>query len=1116
MLRKRFCSLSIAFLLFLSTSISSFAATPLGQDGNQGYPIDSGMETEAEVSAINSQIAGASGSAILSQDRKSGKYACELNTGGVGTSYVQFTAAESASYDASDFGEIHLYVKPKRGAEWIRFYSNNGGTNELIKSDGNQDGTFDVGGDLISGVWNEVSLKLIDTDTTLTTASDLVIQTNGSAIWGLDEIKALKTSVFTYDLTSFLTSQTALTSSRLQLASSGTGTFNTTGEVLISGLEQIEIKDDTQAEFSAGTFNGTEMVGNTMVGMDISSGGTVISSYEGQTYISSNAFDSDIDTFWRGQRYGSAVIGVDYIGYNFGAAKVIKEVRVRQSYKYNNTVASMKLQYFDGIWKDAQTLTSANLGDLETFYIDASFSSSQWRLLANAAVNGATSSYYWEVCEVQFIDNSEKTYTSAVKSLTGLTAVKNIACSWLESKSGELAIEVRISSDGGSNWTEWQKAINGEVISAFKGTGLTSGKIQYRSKFTSGSLLRQMTIDIEGDSIKNELPEGKISGIRIDRDFYDSGNNIIKDLKKTYTILNSPIVTYGLSGDGTKILYRDPTGSNYLKMLDLNTGLSSTIAGNYAVPVNTKIELDYDGTYGIIGGVLYDLRRTSPVYDYPSAMSVCDMNSSGDIFVASSSIVSSWSKFGFASYFGTSGNFTSNIAVADVPSFLLSYSGSKVLIYKPDYFEDEHSQTIYEDPDADQITSAMITPAGKSVVFTVYHPAPDYTYDYFRYDIDTKVLRELTLPKGASQFAAGSKLFSDNSYYDLDTDKTIEFEAAEKFDITNFQMSNDGGIMVYATANALKRHYVSGVSPPDRYLLSFDGKNSWYSCRNGIWSLVKSGMAPSTAEIKEQGMTLEEINGLSDKDFAKLYAGGKEIYTVDLAIYYASPDASLTPAISSIAVLMDAGRDAYETGKSYSAVYAAKSKEFIASDMRSISKIYPVEITPKAAEIYYFVKIGNVYKSMIGGTFTDVGTLPLNADSSWLTVTQLGITAAELRQIKGDVLTANLITGNTTGAFSIVYCLKAYDESTIKYRSDIYIDSTKDLFESVNLTLNIQYADGTNAQYTGLTHSDVEDFTAWILARQFNKGPIFYLIRSGSNNEFINYYMIQKINVVEL
>jgi|GEM_PF-3593833 len=1117
---KRLSSLALVMVMVLVSAFGSFALTPLNQEGAQGYPINSPMETDAEIDALDQQLAAVSGGAVLSQDRASGDYACEVDAGGTG-SYSQFVLADAAAFDPDKFGEIELSVKPKAGAEWIRFYVSNNGVDELIKSDTDQDGVFMVGSDLESGVWNTVRLKLIDADTAITVAGDLTVQTDINSKWGFDAIKALPTAIYSFDLNQFDVSNTEISNGKLQFTSSVTGKFNAVDTALFSGLKILEFKDDSETEFgnAPGQYSNTELVGKVMIGVDSTPNpGTAVISYGGTS--PSNAFDGDIDSYYISKSTNTNVKS-DYIGYNFGTGKQLKTVRIRQSWDNNRTVSGMNLQYYNGTsWVTAQTLTSniEKRGNLEAFNITSTASSSQWRLQPTVTTPDLG---YWHVCEVQFVtSDSVPIYNSLEKELGPLGKISKVLCTWEESEANGLKMELSIAPNG-SDWSAWQDVQNGQIADQFSGMELNGGKIKYRATFNKDCCLKSATLRVEGDPIENELPDGKIEGIKIDRKFYDSTGQAVAAFNRTYQLLAAKPGSFKVSGDGNIVIYNDGT-DNKLYSLDVRTGVS-TLIHNYAASGRTVYGVNNDGTYALYtnnstNGLVYDAKRSAPVYDFPASFTSLCMNLSGKVYVVNSGILSSWSPYSFTSYMDQC-NGLENISASNADDILSAYSttaptaraykkGSLDWVDGPDYYT---APVIYQDPDGDNIKTAMASPDGKSIVFSVDKDAINEIV-YYRYDTSVKLLRKIKVDSAPVQIS-GCRVYGWSGYYDLNTDKNVSFGLPDN-DVISAAYSSDGNIMIYSTSGALKKYYTSAPSAPDRYLLSFDGKNTWHTCKNGVWSVAKTGMAPTAAEIKASGMTLEEINNLGKEDFAKLYADGKEIYTLDVAIYYASVDASVTPAISSIDVSMG-GNDAYETGESFNAIYASKSKSFNSDEMRSISKIYPVEITPKAAEIYYFALVDGEYLSMQGDAWTSVGTIPEAADDNWIEITQKGVRGSTLRSIGKDVLTNNLIESNSGNSFSIVYCIKAYDGSTETYRSDIYIDSTKDLFDSANLTLKILYTDGTLATYTGLTGEDVEDFMAWILARQYNKGPIFYQITTGSNHDFINYYMIQKTNVIE-
>jgi hypothetical protein len=82
--------------------------------------------------------------------------------------------------------------------------------------------------------------------------------------------------------------------------------------------------------------------------------------------------------------------------------------------------------------------------------------------------------------------------------------------------------------------------------------------------------------------------------------------------------------------------------------------------------------------------------------------------------------------------------------------------------------------------------------------------------------------------------------------------------------------------------------------------------------------------------------------------------------------------------------------------------------------------------------------------------------------------------------------------------------MKVGDTSTEKYQSIVKIDYVEDLFGSNSLILNVTLNSGETKQFTGLSDTDVEEFMEWINQRQYNRGQIFYRIKTGSNNDFLN------------
>lgn len=358
--------------------------------------------------------------------------------------------------------------------------------------------------------------------------------------------------------------------------------------------------------------------------------------------------------------------------------------------------------------------------------------------------------------------------------------------------------------------------------------------------------------------------------------------------------------------------------------------------------------------------------------------------------------------------------------------------------------------------------------------------------------------------------------------YDGNTDSTKDIRPSSAAANYTFVVDNTGAKMAYVAAGGLLTNYYNGAQGPERYLLSFDGKGSWYSYKSGQWELV-TGSTPTAEQFQEQGMTKDDINALTEADFDKLYRDGREIYSLDVAIYFASVDPFTTPSLKSIIVSLKGSLDSGNLAGTMlqKPLYAQKQQDFNATGWRRIKRIYTVELYPREAETYYFISTdGKNYKSYQNMQWVTVDPqLFTKLETNWITLTQQGMTATALRSIPEDFLNQLLPAGN----FSVAYIQKVQDASTQGYTSQVDVEYVGSEFTSPNLVLKVTLTDGTVKEYQNLTKAEVEDFMDWLSKRQYNRGPVFHKFRTGSPtqgvtqiNDYLNYYLIQSVSVEEL
>ena len=142
---------------------------------------------------------------------------------------------------------------------------------------------------------------------------------------------------------------------------------------------------------------------------------------------------------------------------------------------------------------------------------------------------------------------------------------------------------------------------------------------------------------------------------------------------------------------------------------------------------------------------------------------------------------------------------------------------------------------------------------------------------------------------------------------------------------------------------------------------------------------------------------------------------------------------------------------------------------------------------------------------------TGIDNISTLGQDTWIEIKQQAMSTEELRSVPSSVLTANLAGQN----FSVICIMKVYDTTTEGYRSVVQIDYAQKRFGAGTLSMTIGYTDGTKETITGLTSAQIEEFMEWLYRRQNGLGPVFYTVKVGNKNYFINYYAIATVNVVE-
>ena len=640
-------------------------------------------------------------------------------------------------------------------------------------------------------------------------------------------------------------------------------------------------------------------------------------------------------------------------------------------------------------------------------------------------------------------------------------------------------------------------------------TQINNSNLEFKKTTGNTSYDTTPTVLTTSRNVTDPSINGQIQGIKIKSNYKDI-NGIVTTPNNYFNISNFNASSNAFSGNGNIIYYSNSNDSGKLYKFDLNTGISTKLSDS--VTNATNLKTNYDGTYLCAVGTYSG--STSLVEYASSTGSITVMNTSNnlisyDLNNNGTVLSSSYSSLKF--YLNTTLFLTlnGNPAAFDFKDYNSNFFYTIDSDLKGLYFYGSTSSGNYYGTKVytadNAIIQIVINDAGDTAIFKT-------STGVYSYNVATNIARKLNTNSGAliCKVIDGNRLVIYDSgyyYYNLSTDS----KTATSYDMQYCDRS--GNITFYPPM--IK--YYNPDDKKNKYLFSFDGKNTWYSYKQGTWTLVSKDATPAASLFSQYGMLETEVNSLTQSDFLPLYENGQEIYSVDVATYFTSITPYVTPSISSINIITDKSSFGSVFDSTTTLLYTAKRTDFDGTQWRKVNQLYPVEISPKESEFIYFIYSNGKYQYYDGTvwhteTGTEISTLINSTDTNWLALKQIGMTDEQLREIPSSVLTTNL----AGKSFSVVYCMRVADESTAGYYSNISTDYTKELFDtSKTLTLNIKLNDGSTMPITGISNTQIEDFMDWLNSHQNNKGATYYTIKSGATTYFINYYMILSVTVQE-
>lgn len=719
--------------------------------------------------------------------------------------------------------------------------------------------------------------------------------------------------------------------------------------------------------------------------------------------------------------------------------------------------------------------------------------------------------------------------------LSSISGVTGSSVTWNSVIPSNSSVTIQTNLYNYGQWQGWKTVTSGnEIPEITSGVKLQNGKLQVKVTMSSpsGNVTPQFSnlkINIAGGDYIDTvtLPQGNIQKITINSGYKNIAGNSIDLFKQRVLLSGVQANKIALSGDGSKVYFNNASDGNKVYLYDLYTGTSSKVADLVAESIKTNKD-----------GTVVAFRSNSPyvnglyVYTFSNQqlkfvtanvneVAVCD---SGQVVYAEAVPYSSTSMFNIYEPLTMSSR---QLYQDTIKYFDAAKDGSKIYYSKDNLLcVLENTPTGWKSTLAKAIESTVdskgtiIPPANIEAVWTNANGSlAIYTTKngLFCYQSNAKAVMKLDKAGTIMKILDNNQVYLKDQnekifLYDLANDKSTDIRPSDALNNFNFGLDDSGEKMIYTGGSGLTSYYPNGIKRPEKYLLSFDGKNTWLTCKKGIWTLVKSNTAPTVNEYRTYGMTVDEINALTDDDFQKLYENGQEVYTFDVGVYFCSTDPYITPSLKSITVttkssLADSNGQVIEK-----ALYTTKvSSEYNAANWRQINRIYPIELQPKEAETYYFVYSNGLYYNYSNNQLTAITnqSLLFNVENNWIDITLQGLTADQLRNIPPSTL--NSLLGKK---FQIVYTMKVLDLTTEPYNSMITVDYVDKQFadkgETVNLTISLT---GEMPKTYTLDKEVAEQFMQWVNDRQNNKGPVFYRLKTSTDDVFINYYMLIQVKV---
>lgn len=1087
--------------------------------------ISGGFETQDEIGEV--QKNSFDGARKIVENGYSGKFALQVEQ----KTEDVLPVMESDYFfisDAPDGTEKHqekaniisMKIKPMYKADFISFYvkakvKTDSGINEeyvLIKGDKGSDGVYEVGEDLSLGKWQNLELDLdtIEEEIANQSVSGIYVKANSESIWFFDELGTDYRSVsgFELDLQQFAKGNVVYDEG-LKFVTTSDGMFNTEAAIVTSGIDvtgelhSIEVESYVQHSVQTDeTVTETDERG-ILIGSDFSSENWIVDdvNYDEASLCVSKKSDE-----------GILMKGGGVVKYTAGDFSTEDRVKIELNFDYNGNEPSNPQTFMLELYKDGEDspyYTSKR--EFSILYQPFQMESVLPKIEQNTEIRityvteatrevNLSSFKLYPVVESDW--NSMGKYNSRLSTIS-VSADENHSRKNVTDLSGYAGQEYAVTNKNLSG------VVNNETSYAIE-TGMSTSVADSLFVIRMVNLSNEDQI-ITVDDEKYYLPFGEYDIVA--EDGYEvalpSDPNVLLVSVCHFSKTNTSTEVYSkliegisdnivISYNGDSIYYTNYLDGNAIYKYDINTKTSTKVVDknvllccvsnderNIVYSVGSKYYI-YDTQNGTETGLV-----SGENYSF---------NSFGELFYVVKNEDRDYHIYRFL-------NGVSEILFRG-RSYAFDNSGNYMFV-NCDSSENPYEYTLYKYYN-NAYTAVDTLELTKS--YTVEYLLDDLSaFNSSGELVDLKTGEKTEGFKPIFKAKDGTFITSEMKLYNPIQGKGYKITDAVG-DVAHY--NPDSCMLTIVNNGYITRCKFTEEKSSAKYLLSFDGKNTWQSYKNGRWITVVKGAMPTESGIDAFGMTSDELNNITPAAYKNLYNNGTDILQVDIAIYMNSTSNKSTPVINKVAVNTKERVKVRE-------LFSIRTEEFNKEDYINVISILPFEDFNDATECYYLLCLDKeclyTYKdSKLIKIEETADELFDNIDESWIMFKQYAMNVKELRSIPAEVLTNLLVNPDSSNTeFSIVYVLKG--ENTTSNMVTFNIEANTKYINADEVILEIK----TNGEMIRTIDSreygieTIEEFLVWLENRQQGRGADFFVFRNEKVQLFVNYYMLDSINVYD-